>query len=268
MTGYWQSICHYVSRENKPMITNVTNISSYRTPKNPANEQTPEKFRLSLFSQQPVLAAGFAAALPENFEMIETFSDLETLEARMAEAPSDILVLEGVAALSLEVISRLRTTAPDLKIVLWVDRAPTEFISQCVGLGVLGVIRRKSSLSAYMDCLMDAARGRISVDREFTSELLAGKRIRLTPRERQLVGLLTQGLANKELAWQLGLTEGTVKVYMSRLFDKVGVADRFELALMALRNTSLESGSLPKTGGDVSSWIPAVIVNQPASAAA
>ena len=58
----------------------------------------------------------------------------------------------------------------------------------------------------------------------------------LTPRERQLTILLMQGLKNKQIAWQMGLSEGTVKVYFSQLFLKVGANDRFELALLVLKN--------------------------------
>jgi hypothetical protein len=48
--------------------------------------------------------------------------------------------------------------------------------------------------------------------------------------------LLAQGLKNKEIAGRMSITEGTVKVYLSRLFGKVGASDRFDLALLALRN--------------------------------
>jgi DNA-binding CsgD family transcriptional regulator len=67
-------------------------------------------------------------------------------------------------------------------------------------------------------------------------QLLLTKRVSLTRREGQLVGLIAQGLKNKELAYALGITEGTVKVYLSRIFKKLGVNDRFELALYALKN--------------------------------
>ena len=67
-------------------------------------------------------------------------------------------------------------------------------------------------------------------------QLLLTKRVSLTRREGQLVGLIAQGLKNKELGYALGITEGTVKVYLSRIFKKLGVNDRFELALYALKN--------------------------------
>ncbi len=62
------------------------------------------------------------------------------------------------------------------------------------------------------------------------------RRIRLTRRESDLVAMLVQGMKNKEIASTLGLTEGTVKVYLCKLFQKVGAKDRFELALFGLRN--------------------------------
>jgi hypothetical protein len=64
-----------------------------------------------------------------------------------------------------------------------------------------------------------------------------------------VIGLLAQGLCNKELAGNLGLSEGTVKVYLSRLFDKTGVADRFELALLALSNLSSSGEAVTETHG-------------------
>ena len=70
--------------------------------------------------------------------------------------------------------------------------------------------------------------------------------IALTKREGQLVSLLSQGLKNKEIASMLLISEGTVKVYLSRLFQKVGVKDRFELALYGLKNLTTGHGTLEK----------------------
>ena len=55
----------------------------------------------------------------------------------------------------------------------------------------------------------------------------------LTRRERELINLVRQGLRNRDIAAQLGVTEGTVKVYLHALFDKLGVDNRTELAMRA-----------------------------------
>jgi DNA-binding CsgD family transcriptional regulator len=80
------------------------------------------------------------------------------------------------------------------------------------------------------------AEGELWFDKSLTASFLTARTVTLTNRESQLVMLLAQGLKNKEIAHALNISEGTVKVYLSRLFQKVGVKDRFELALYGLRN--------------------------------
>ncbi len=70
--------------------------------------------------------------------------------------------------------------------------------------------------------------------------------VRLSRREGQLVTLLSHGLKNKEIAQCLGISEGTVRVYLSKLYLKIGVNDRFELALFGLRNTASVTTVWPK----------------------
>ena len=60
-----------------------------------------------------------------------------------------------------------------------------------------------------------------------------GNRASLAPRERQLIGFVRKGLRNREIAEQLGVTEGTVKVYLHAVFEKLGVSSRTELAIRA-----------------------------------
>ena len=78
--------------------------------------------------------------------------------------------------------------------------------------------------------------GELWFEKALTDSIMTAHSYSLTRREGQLVALLSQGLKNKEIAYQLSISEGTVKVYMSRLFQKLGVKDRFELALYGLKN--------------------------------
>jgi two-component system nitrate/nitrite response regulator NarP len=55
----------------------------------------------------------------------------------------------------------------------------------------------------------------------------------LAPRERELISLVRQGLRNREIAEKLGVTEGTIKVYLHTVFEKLGVSSRTELAIRA-----------------------------------
>lgn len=62
------------------------------------------------------------------------------------------------------------------------------------------------------------------------------KPIHLSPREIQLAALVSRGQQNKEIAYALGLTPGTVKVYLHHLFPKLGISNRAELAVWAVRH--------------------------------
>jgi len=84
--------------------------------------------------------------------------------------------------------------------------------------------------------LRKVSEGEMWFERTLLSSLLQVKEVGLSPRERQLLRLVSQGLSNKQVAATLSIAEGTVKVYFSKLFRKVGVNDRFELALYGLRN--------------------------------
>ncbi len=120
--------------------------------------------------------------------------------------------------------------------VLWIDSISPEFVSQCLAAGIRGVISKGATLDAHIGCISAVAEGRFWIDHDLSKSMMAARQISLTRRERQMISLLVQGMSNKELAWAMGVTEGTVKVYLSRLYPKVGVSDRFELAMVALKN--------------------------------
>jgi DNA-binding NarL/FixJ family response regulator len=66
---------------------------------------------------------------------------------------------------------------------------------------------------------------------------------RMTPRERQIVELVCRGLKNKEIAAELSITPGTVKVHLMHIFEKAGVKDRFQLALQGRQILGFENSS-------------------------
>ena len=112
-----------------------------------------------------------------------------------------------------------------------------------MGLGVRGILRKTLPTDLQVKCLQKVQAGELWFEKALTDSFLCARRVALTQREGQLVSLLSQGLKNKEIATTLMISEGTVKVYLSRLFQKVGVKDRFELALFGLKN--LTTGQLP-----------------------
>jgi DNA-binding NarL/FixJ family response regulator len=193
--------------------------------------------KVTLYCVQPLLIAGFQAILKglDGFEASICTNAAELLEHLAAERPQ-VILFEVTSDIELEQLRRVVSLDRNAAVILWLDDVSPEFASQAISLGVRGLLRRSLSIELQARCLRIVAGGDLWVEKSLSNKLLGTKRISLTPRERQLVVLVAQGLKNKEIAYQLGVTEGTVKVYLCRLFDKVGVSDRLELALFAMKN--------------------------------
>ena len=154
-----------------------------------------------------------------------------------------IIVADAEYGITLDLLGDLQSSFPESSVILWFDNASTEFISQAISHGVLGVLRKNSEVELCLECLHQVSLGELWVEDDLSRKLLRTRKIHLTPGERRLMAMVAEGLANKELAHRLGLTPGTVKVYLSRLYKKVGAGDRFELALLALKNLATDPAS-------------------------
>jgi DNA-binding NarL/FixJ family response regulator len=207
---------------------------------------------LSAYMAAPVAGIGLRAVLEmdEAFRFSGLFEGFDDLEEHLKEAPANLLLLEVTPQLDLNRLKRIGSISPRTAMILWFDTISGEYLSQAMALGVMGAIGRNSAVDTHLECFRTVANGYTWIDREANRRLHSTNRIALAPRERHVTGLVAQGLSNKEIAWSLGLSEGTVKVYLSKLFDKVGVADRFELALLALKNLTANhaaAASMPRT---------------------
>lgn len=105
-------------------------------------------------------------------------------------------------------------------------------------LGPEGMVLKTSDPGLLLECMDQVRKGDRWVDPEIAERTRqakdrASRAPSLTPRERELIELVRQGLRNRDIAAQLGVTEGTVKVYLHAIFDKLGVDNRTELAMRA-----------------------------------
>ena len=191
-----------------------------------------------LCADEPVLAEGLRRILenvPE-LDLVGCCPRLEDLQAQSAECQPEILLVDLTADVTFSVLSGLREVVSASRIVLWVHAISTELALQSMSLGVRGILRRTMPVDSLVRCLLSVHEGELWFEKALTDSIMTARSYSLTRREGQLVALLAQGLKNKEIATALNISEGTVKVYMSRLFQKLGVKDRFELALYGLRN--------------------------------
>src|ERR1700756_585446 len=226
--------------------------------------------RVLLYSDEPILAKGLESVLRQvdDFELMPTFNSVAGLLEEIAHGPTGLVFMGPHPEITFGVLTELKHAMASSKIVLWVNSISTELAFQAMGLGVRGILRKTLPTDLQVKCLQKVQAGELWFEKALTDSFLCARRVALTQREGQLVSLLSQGLKNKEIATTLMISEGTVKVYLSRLFQKVGVKDRFELALFGLKN--LTTGQLPvgekgqRTGTHIMPGLRSLVLDRPA----
>lgn len=209
-------------------------------------------FHIIALTDEPVVRMGLQVMLQADseFRLISVHrTHAEVITAAAAHHPH-LILYSFPPDTDLALIRDLRHSAPDSAIVLWSHEFSTELAHQAVELGVTGFVSTTASPERFKECLRISAGGEMWMERSLTMTLLNTRPVSLSRRQSQLVGLLVQGLKNKEIATSLGISEGTVKAYLTTLFEKVGAKDRFELALFGLKNlrnlqTEAEDGFRP-----------------------
>jgi len=199
--------------------------------------------KVYLLSDQPVLLCGFEKVLSSNgFEIAGSCppalfaTALESFQANQVHADQvpggpDVVLLDITAGLTFADLGELHACVPECPVVLWADALPLELMFKTLEFGVRGIVQRNVQPEQLVDSIRKVAAGELQIGFGATSDASpARRRASLTPREREIVSFLRQGMRNKQIAGEMGITEGTVKIYLFRLFHKMGVRNRFELA--------------------------------------
>jgi DNA-binding NarL/FixJ family response regulator len=145
---------------------------------------------------------------------------------------------EGIKSI-LEQLPDLKKAAPRSALVVWPLAATENESYRAVQRGATGVVRKIAPLASLLECVRTVARGEIWMEfghwqaapEQFERRMLP----RLTAREREIVHYVHRGFRNRDIAEALSITSGTVKVHLMHIFEKTGVKDRFELAVLAHR---------------------------------
>jgi DNA-binding NarL/FixJ family response regulator len=201
------------------------------------------------YSDQPILALGLRQILSSapDLELFDCCTTRDQLMDCLATRQPDLLFLDLTPDFTLEFLTTVHKTVRHAKIVLWVHFISTEMALQAMGVGVRGIISKTLTPDVVTTSLRKIHEGELWFEKALTDSILTARRYTLTRREGQIVTLVAQGLKNKELGIALNISEGTVKVYLSRLFKKLGLKDRFELALFGLKNLTTGFGTQSNT---------------------
>jgi DNA-binding NarL/FixJ family response regulator len=193
--------------------------------------------QLVIYTDDALLAVGalnVLSAMPERFRALVADPGLCNLVPFVEQIRPDVILLDLTPEVTLGLISTLREVAPAARLVLWGRSFSEELRYQASEIGVAGFLARGVTSDEFCTSLTGMAGGQpVGV----TQKPSHSKTVSLTNRESQLVTLLVQGLKNKEIAACIGIAESTVRIYLSRLFAKIGARDRFEVAVFGLKNS-------------------------------
>ena len=163
----------------------------------------------------------------------------DTLE-HVERLKPDILLLDVnmPGKSGIDILRRIRRDDPRRRVILLTAGMDDAQLVAADKLEPDGIVLKTSDPALLLQSLDAVRDGNSWVDPEVALRIGAVKARgstgpSLTPRERDLVDLVRRGMRNREIADELGVTEGTVKVYLHALFDKLGVDNRTELAMRA-----------------------------------
>lgn len=162
----------------------------------------------------------------------------QALEAARAIAPDVVLmdlsmpVLDGVAATRLLLQER-----PQARVVALTSFSDRQRVNDVLAAGAIGYLLKDSRPDELLAAVRSAAEGHAPLDPRVAGALLPGREPPaadlLSEREKQVLRLAAAGLANKQIARRLGISESTVKVHIGNIFRQIGVRDRTSAALWA-----------------------------------
>ncbi len=225
--------------------------------------------RVILADSQAIYRVGMRKvfALEDDIRVVAQAETLTNLHSALQRFPTDVVVLEGqLIAGAIDAIPDLVRRSPEAKFIVQVTESDEANTVELYRRGVRGVVPRSISPDLLIKCVRKIADGETWIDNQSISWVIDAYRSqastltnprsqpKLSKKELAIISCITRGMRNKEIAYQIGTTEQVIKNYLRKVYDKLGVSDRLELALYCLHHQLLkkyeqngEDGLAPET---------------------
>ena len=181
-------------------------------------------------------------------EVVGTAHDGSEALTLIPEANPDVVLMDLKMPVMNGIIAtrKIRQKYPDIRVLVLTTYDDDEWLFDAVRSGASGYLLKDTPPEDLIEAIMGTAAGKTYVDPNIAGKLLSSysqkahnqilpTNFQLSERETDILELLAKGLSNADIAQQLYLTDGTVRNYTSEIFKKLGVSDRTQAAVLALR---------------------------------
>jgi two-component system, NarL family, nitrate/nitrite response regulator NarL len=222
-----------------------------------------ERIRVLVADNTPLIARLIADALKKDRALSITTEELPSIIATATTFKPDVSIIsehmEGKRGKGFEVLRQLRATLSAVRVVMLLDSAERDLVIEAFRSGARGVFCRQDPLKMLARCVHKVHEGQLWVSGDQLELLLQalaeapatrlvdtrGTEL-LSKREQDVVRWLAEGHTNNKIARELQISENTVKNYLFRIFDKLGVSSRVEVVLYAANQRSSVQWMRPK----------------------
>ena len=226
----------------------------------PEMENREQFIRVIVADSQAIFRAGLRKifAVEDDIRVVGQAETLEQAVSAAKKFSAEILIFESaLAENAIEAVQEIMKTAPGLRLVVVTEAPDQELTLELFRRGVHSIVSREIDSEVFVECLRAVSRGEAWLETHAMKWVMEAYRtqgsrphggrskVQLTPKESLIVSCVTQGMKNKEIAARVGTTEQVVKNYLRKVYDKLGVADRLELALYCLNNRVLLDKAAP-----------------------
>jgi NarL family two-component system response regulator LiaR len=207
-------------------------------------EQT-EPIKVMIVDDHPMVRQGlrtFFSTCPDIRVIAEAGNGVEALE-KCAQTPPDVVLMDMVMPKldGVEAMQRIRAARPQTRVIVLTSFGDDETLLPAVRAGASGYILKSAEPREVVRAIRAAHAGEAVIDSKSAARLFEAlarpqpSSHTLTPRELEVLACVCNGLSNKRIAGELGLSEKTVKAHVGHILAKLGVTDRTQAALLAVR---------------------------------
>src|SRR5581483_1739892 len=240
-------------REEESTATNGADKSSAGLP----------MIRVILADTQAIYRVGTKKifALEDDIRVVSQAENLGQVLAAVSKFPADVLLFEAaITPNSPEAIGEVLKRSPHLKVIVLSPENDEDTTVEYFRRGVRGLLPRNIAPEMLVKCVRKVFVGETWIDNQSVNWVIEAYRAqaaqltsprpktKLSDKELLIISCVTQGMRNKEIANEIGTTEQVVKNYLRKVYDKLGVSDRLELALYCIHHRLLQGsgkGQIP-----------------------